>query len=441
MRQDTGVDNTERFPRWLIVGVIASSFGPYLTSGIRTDQVTVFALAVLLAVGAPSMWLRWRPSVMATNLLLVWGLYLAIGVIGSFGAPIISDFPPGSTLAGINRLAIPFAIMLVVWLVITSERREPALLAACRATTILTAINGVVALIGTRVTLDSYLQRFWGAPEPGTSVNELASQLGRISGVFNQPAEAGLMYSIAGVAAVYAHRNNHKRLYVYLIPIFIGGALCVSKVFLLGGAPIILWQVWKTARNRAIPLLVIPAVVIGISQTTLLDSWSGAVYLQRLVRPDSNVGYIDYYSAGRLGSSSSLTTVISQVMDHSPLLGFGARGIAAPYDNGWVEAMAIAGLVGAALYTLASLLLFALTRTLEGAERRLAWGLALGALIASVGVPALTANRSGAILWVLISLLAVRRQPVEPSDKTPSRSRLLSMATGSPGAVPSVKPG
>lgn len=404
------VTTRDRLATLVIVTIVASNFGPYLAGGLRTDQIFIYGAAGAVVILAPWKWLSWRPSRLQINLAAVWVGYALVGVVGSLGAP-IGRFLPGSLLAGLDNLLLPLAVMITVWLVVTPARRERALLGACRALVWLAAANGLLAAIATRADLSTILRPFWAGDiqtGDGLAVAERAAQLGRFSGVFNQPAEAGLMYGLAGLSAVYVYRDRPRRMYLLLVPIFVGGVLCVSKVFLIAAAPLIMWQVWRTARSRIVLVLALGLTSLGLVQSQLFQAWSGGVFLQRLIRPGQN-GYVDYYTAGRLGRGSSLTGVVSEVLEGSPVSGFGLRGLQVAYDNGWVEALVVAGALGAAAYTVVLMLLLLLPRMLSGAERRLAWGIVLTALMASVGVPALTANRSGALLWTIVALLAVAK--------------------------------
>jgi hypothetical protein len=405
----------DRFVNLAVVALVASAFGPYLIGGVRTDQAVAYPLAVSVVLFAPWTWLRWRPTVIATNLFIIWAGYLIAAASGLLGVVAVASWPPGSLFAGLDNLLLPFMVMALVWLLVTPERRDRMLNVACKTLAWCTAANGIIAAVNTRVDLAPFLRPFWaGAGGDGSTVAERAAALGRYSGVFNQPAEAGLMYGLAGLGLLYAYRDRQKLLYLLMIPIFVGGVLCVSKVFLLVGGPIILWQLWRVARSRAVLLLGIAVALLGAAQSRLLQAWSGAEYLQRLIRPQQT-NYVDLYTAGRLGDDSTLSTVASQVWDRAPWLGFGARGLQVAYDNGWVEALVVAGVAGVIAYSAVLLMVLLVPRTLDGPPRRLAWGLALLTIGASVGVPALTANRSGMVLWLLLALLVVRQ--VTPDER------------------------
>jgi hypothetical protein len=140
----------------------------------------------------------------------------------------------------------------------------------------------------------------------------------------------------------------------------------------------------------------------------LFTSWIGTGFLTRLLHPGGD-GSVGLYTAGRLGANSTLRATAEAILGSSPVFGFGAGGLSVAYDNGWIEALAVAGLFGTLLYTAVIATLAAAwwrTRgTLPAAHSRLAGGIILVLAAASMGVPALTANRVATVAWVLITLL------------------------------------
>lgn len=52
------------------------------------------------------------------------------------------------------------------------------------------------------------LMSAWWTGDGGVSTAERAATMGRYSGIFNQPAEAGVAYSLGLIAAVYALRRQ-----------------------------------------------------------------------------------------------------------------------------------------------------------------------------------------------------------------------------------------
>jgi hypothetical protein len=178
--------------------------------------------------------------------------------------------------------------------------------------------------------------------------------------------------------------------------------------------------------RRLVPLGATVGVVL-VADRAFGAQWSGQSYLTRLLDPGGDV--VGQYTAGRIGDGSSLYRTVAVVLHDSPWFGLGAGGLATAYDNAWVEALCMAGLVGAALYTavLVALAVAWLRRRagMDAAAARLAGGLVLVLAGASVGVPALTANRTASVAWLLLTLLLFG---VPTAGRAPSRGPTLQAA-------------
>lgn len=401
------------------VAYVAAFFGPYLAGGIRTEQAVIYGTA-----GCVGLLLAWRwPQVTAPGPLVLalaaWGLMVAVATLGTLGETPFG-WPAGSTVAGLDNLLSPLAVATAVLLLVTPARSDFVLRRVAATVAVLTAANGAVAIAQTRAELTLLLRPFWGADTGLATVSEAAATMGRFSGIFNQPAEAGLMYGLAGLCAVYVWAKKPRVLYPLLVLIFLGGVLCVSKVFLLVGAPLILWQVWRNGNGKVVAVIALALTFLGLRQFGLLAQWTGLDYALRLLNPPEAGGVgglMSFYTAGRLGGqTSTLSQVVDYVLAESPLSGFGAAGMRVPYDNGWVEALVVAGLIGAAAYTLVLVCWFALAVRLDRAHRGFAVCTLLLVVGASTGLPALTANRAGAALWLVLVLLALMLSHQQDQD-------------------------
>ena len=221
--------------KFAVVAVVLAAFGPYIIGGLRTEQVVVYGLLML---ALPLAWPRVRTTPLAALIFVTWFAYALVAVIGAV-APTgyASIFERGSVLSGVDNVVGPLAVMLLVWGTVRPAAASGLLNTASRLIAVAMAVNGILAIAMTRVDLAPYLRRFWAVGSDGFTVAANAATLGRVSGVFNQPAEAGLAYGIAGLAACYVWRERPGRLYLVLIPIILGGLLSVSKVFIFGGLP------------------------------------------------------------------------------------------------------------------------------------------------------------------------------------------------------------
>ncbi|MEE6259052.1 hypothetical protein [Plantactinospora sonchi] len=425
--------------------VTLGAFGPYTTQpGIRTEQIAVYSL---LLVGILSgRRLRITPvGALIAALLVVELLIAAVGVAGPTRI-ILTSIESRSGLAGLDNLLLPIAALALA-LMLAASGAEPRRLIQLVCTVLIVAmcVNTALSVVSMTQDITPLLEIFWGNDATGQSVAERASGMGRLTGIFNQPAEGGALYSLALLGAIYRYRDRMVILVCTGTLLTIGGLLTVSKIFLMIGLPLALWHLVRSFGIVGPRLWALPGallLVVSASQYGLLPAWDGVGYLTRLFRPsDSGSDLIGFYTAGRLGDAPSHLYVWDIVASASPWFGFGAGGVAAAYDNGWIEALAIAGLVGAFIYTavIGCLVLAWFTRqaAMDRATSRFASGLIIVLVGASLGLPALTANRVATIAWLLIGLLLLTpvplRRTVPPTADRPVRSETPATSDGAAG--------
>ena len=151
--------------------------------------------------------------------------------------------------------------------------------------------------------------------------------------------------------------------------------------------------------------LTLTAFLIALSG---LLPWQGRDIIEGLVRPTDDTGLITLYSANRHGEGGSVSAGTSQVLEHSPILGFGFSGADFAYDNAWLQFLVFAGYVGVVLYTFVLAKTLALARRLSRGhqpERILALSLSILATFGGLGGPTLTLNRIGSIMCLLLGFL------------------------------------
>lgn len=388
--------------------VALAAFGPYVTGGVRTEQIAVYSIAaVLLVLTAPLL----RPSGPLVGVVLAWLSYTSAAVLGVLDPPRVEVvWPSGSTFAGLDNLITPLAVVTVaLGLLALGAQRELLLRRAAATTVLMMCANTVAAIMQSR----GVEWTAWWATD-ADSVAMRAGLQGRFSGLLNQPAEAGILYGVALLAAAYLLADRPGRLLLVSTALLYGGALTVSKVFLLVALPVFLWQLLRFREHRAIRLALALCALIGavlLASLGWLPEWAGADQA-RLLLPGQGAGsLLDVVTAGRLGERSTLEPVFRAVYASSPWLGYGAAGLAVPYDNGWLEAMVLAGILGVVCYTLVFIIGWRAWRGMSQSRERSLLGSLLVLLAgASVGVPALTANRAAPIVWLFLALLLSRTE-------------------------------
>jgi hypothetical protein len=274
-------------------------------------------------------------------------------------------------------------------------------------------INTLIAFIESQVDISPWISSFWSSVSSDVSTTTVAgqaAQLGRFTGLINQPSEAGTLYGMAVLAALYLWHRSPKRLILPLVVLTAGGVLTISKIFLFGALPIAIWQVMTLPgpRKTRVGLVALAGAASAASILLgVLPDWTGSTFLAQLANPTGN--YLTFFSANRYGSDTSLSHLVGYVLSTSPWTGFGLQGLVTAYDNGWVQALVFAGLIGVIAYSGVLIVLAHAWWTrrciVPPDEAKFAGGLVLLAIGASAGFPALTGNRVTTVLWILLTLM------------------------------------
>lgn len=405
--------------RFATSAIVIAAFGPYVVGPIRLEQVVTYGL-LLLAL--PIALMSFRPPRWGLAIMGAWLSYMLAACVALAMPPFNrTRWPEGSVVAGLDNLILPVAVMLVVWILVPRSASSDVFDLVVKLVAATACANGILAMIMTRVDLTSVIRPFIAPNDSTRLIADFAMQLGRYSGIFGQPAEAGLVYALGGLAACFGFSKRPLLMYVVLIPIVIGGLVCVSKIFILGGLPLIAWQLWRRRRKVVGPFIAVAAVTATvIGQTAFLADWTGARFLGRLFDVSQTDDLVGLYTADRIGSSSTLEQVIHSIWSNSPIYGFGMGGLRVPYDNGWMEAFTLAGIVGVGCYSITLLIVVLMARSKVGSDTRsYLTGVGLLAIGASIGLPALTANRAGSLLWLVIAVgTVVYRSSESNSDES-----------------------
>lgn len=416
--------------RWWVAGLVLSVFGPYIFGGVRTEQLVVYgsaALAALLSV--PIARARSAEPVPA---LVAWTLLAGLAITGAASPPENrTPYAFGSLAAGIDNLILPFALMVLTWWWVSLSPNLELVGVAARWIVVMMTANAALTLLFFNA-IPAWFQTFWTSDSGGDSVAARAATMGRYTGVFNQPAEAGIAYSLGLFCLVYViHTSEGRRsrsLYflVFGMLLTVGGILTTSKIFLLGGLPVAVYLVLrnKVRRTRLVAFTAIGALSWVLAALAgILPTWSGAAMITRLLGADGQ-SLIRVLTAGRLGDGGTLSASIGSVVEHNLFFGVGAQGLAVAYDSGWVEAFIVAGAAGIASLALVFAILlrkwWRLRLSLPRPEWMLGGAVVLLALGGSVGIPSLTGNRIATLLWVMLGLLVTARSPSPPQSDTGS---------------------
>jgi len=396
----------------LLAGVSGSFFGPYIIGPVRLEHIVIYSLFFFLTCAAifwPTVSGALRKTlvgppfplfVIAWSLLLPLSIFSHIGRFGLEGGWALADF-----LSGLDGIALPIATFVSASVLIELVGRDRAFRIGSSTIVWLMCANAVVSAVfflgGDSSALEPFHQSLTSEID---SVYEVS---GRTTGIFNQPIEASVAYSLAGILAVTKLRSRPVWGFLALALITFGGTIAVSKVFSFGGLFLIVASIALTngARKAAVyTFLVVPAASIAAFRfpivfnhyQRLFDSFSGA--------SDESPLYI--LTSGRnesplVGSADTATRDV--------FFGYGPSGVGGygvTLDTALLQIVSIAGVVGflAWLLTLA----FIIHLTVKQADRDflvLGIGVCIIIIGASFGFEPLSANRSGTVIWTILALL------------------------------------
>ncbi|WBB54456.1 hypothetical protein [Verrucosispora sp. WMMD573] len=411
-----------------IMIIVLATFGPYLAAGIRTEQAAVCAVAGL-ALLAGARHLRKIPA-RAMLVIAAMATYLAVAAFAAIGpSNQATGYGPVGFLAGLDNLLLPVIALTAGYLIAAGhpDRRRLLRVAALTLVAALAANAAVSYLMLMSPGEYDQLLSAWWVGDTGVSTAERATTMGRYSGIFNQPAEAGVAYSLGLIAAVYALRRQPMMLAAAGVVLTIGGLLTASKIFLLIGLPVALWQTWTGSswRTRAGAALAVCGVLAVFDhQARQPDTPIGGVLLGAWLDPGSRSGsLIDLYTASRFGDNSTLSRPVDIVLTHSPWFGFGLDGLRVAYDSAWVEALVMAGIVGvaaqAAIVAALGWCWLGVRRWTDPAVARFGAGVLVVVAAGSLGLPTTTANRISSVVWLLVALSLVSPPSRRWAEKAP----------------------
>lgn len=293
-------------------------------------------------------------------------------------------------------------------------------LGAAKIIVILATGVAMLTLAGTYVPAVMDVITLWVRTEEG-STWMISQDVGRNSGIFNQPLEAGLFYSVALFSFVHVWRwSGWSRwlMTLCLVGILVGGVLTLSKNFLLLGIGLaIVYSLMIGALSGRVAILIgIPLVIFAPAATYQIN----ANYFDSLDRLYRDGGWLAAISAGRFGlDESDVAGLFQELWRSGDWLRGRGLGSHLPLDNGYLEFFYQGGIVALIGYlvSLSSLTIYALAHRAR-TEGQLLLIILVYTWLASLGGPVISAGRANVALLLLVSacLADLRRRPTTYAD-------------------------
>lgn len=414
-----------------ILVLVAMPLLPYLTSGVRVEHLALPALAGWAMLHAR----RIHPD----TVWLVGGILLACLATAVLSRLSYETGMMADPTSQFIRLIMP-AFMLVAFLVNLPQNAECSVMvgkglvlvgAATALFTAATLVNGTAA----------DLLPFW--VQGGEGGTWLSSQdVGRYTGIFNQPIEAGIFYSIALISAVHVWRySDFSRPVIVLCmaAIIFGGSASLSKNFIvLGAAGALGYAFICGLLSRSLALFLAVPILLASPMALERVNFNYITSLQDLYYQG---GVLAALSAGRFGSEEgSVSILLENLIASGDWVTGKGLGSQLPLDNGFLEYFYQGGIISLAGYlvTLATLALIG-WRHRQRADGRLLLIISGYVALASTGGPVLTANRAGVevVLLAVACIIGIRqaiafegRSPAMPTGESERSTNAPARAFG-----------
>lgn len=432
----SGDDSLTALPRRttasLLVSLIAILVvGPYLGHGLRTEHIVVYGSLLLLLVRGEVELRGPALFVLGAQALAFLGVAVSTftapsGTRSSFGFSVVR-----SPLAGADDLLLVMAAVLVgVSLGRTKAGAESALLAVYRGAVVVSVLNLFLQMLQVFGHGQSIFG-FFNRGLVGSQIVRYSQDVGgesvfnwdRYPGIFVQPFEGGVFYGL--VLLLWAFRwGMHRPQFHALFGCIIvsGAALAGSKAVLPAFGVILVAAVF---RWRALPKLrwvsgLAAALPICIGLLFLLR-WLAVDPLERL-RLDQYT-LVSAFTGGRFGSGVAWA-LAGEILRKSPFAGFGFSGYPVPADTMWTGWLSTGGLFAVAMWV--STLMMVAYAAFRWRHELHNVGIALTCFVifAGFGGPALSANRSSSLVWIVLALscLGAWRWPERPAMWRAARS-------------------
>ena len=399
------------------------ALGPYIlpTMGLRLEHFVIYGsflyviFKMLLCINA-----KMDRNVFLLMLLCLANVFWMVVV----SLQNISWASPYRIFAALENFTQPVALIIIIYATMTRldrAARQNLLQVASIAVIVMLCINSVIAILTIFYDTWPFTQYFvvadYGTEGEMATVWERAASMGRFLGIFNQPGEAGLAYSIGSLVWVYLATTS-KRInsiaWVSLILLIIGGSLSVSKSFILGGFPLsMLYWFWTAISQKRIRKSTLIGgmgwFLGGVAVISLFaKSWAGLGFLLRLFDWSyiKDEGAIYIFTGQRYGGDESVINQLARIWSETPVMGFGVplRYISA-LDSAYYEFFIYGGIVGLIFYiAILAVILWVAFRGLRtdselGRLLMALWILIIGA---GIGAGVLTINRSSIFLLVIL---------------------------------------
>lgn len=381
------------------------SLTPYLKQGVRGDSIILMGLLSYMFIRLVLNFNVYRDSffsfIKSTYSLCIALFFLVLSSIINSTTGL--DASPSTMFA---RVLMPVVMFFVFFMFL--KNLQESLKKVAMAIAFVGFLAAIISIYSVFFDSANFLSH-WVSNNEEDSVWVQANSLGRFTGLFNQPLEAGVFFftsSICSLIICHIKKTFDLKYSIFLCFSIIGGLLSLSKNFSLLGIPLLLFFCLKTRMigyKKAI-LIFLPAIILIASYLFIFNN----AYLESFITLYSDDGLLSAVSAGRYGSDGAdVANSFNDVLNGHLGLGFGL-GSKLPLDSGFLEYLYQGGIFSLIGYILFIGRLFIQSVSIKPLlEKNVSFIVCLYMIGASFGGPVITANRANIILILLLSSIVI----------------------------------
>lgn len=382
--------------------ILISSMGPYIIKslGIRLEHILIYFVFI---------WVILNNYKININSFIIFILLIIASII-----PLIGEFISNNNTSNYAQIIagsdnyILFASVFFISATYFNKNKDPDLFFQIVILNLnLLVLNTIIALISTTGLISEILFFFHSTTIENLdigveSVSALSAKMNRFSGIFDQPLEAGLSYSIGMLSSIYIYKIKKITTYkfiIYIIMLNLGGVLTVSKVFIYGGLPLSI--IYYCIINKStISLIFLSLPVIVLTKIVLLMS-GGSDFFERLLDFNNLIDNIIY---GRYDVDSNIIINFEENFKNNLIFGLGYTGRSI-YDSGYFQYFIQGGILQLALQVFLLIYLTLMSRLKSPYFFLLIIFINFQQFMTLLGGPTILSNRSSVYLGIMYACI------------------------------------
>ncbi|WP_139259849.1 hypothetical protein [Flavobacterium xinjiangense] len=383
--------------------IIVSSLGPYIGLGLRAEHLFIYGFFV------PILVLFFLKSSLNKTLL-----YSLLPLLFSLLITLFFDLITGpkireaSIFSNIDNLLEPVLLIFIFSYFLNRSFTEKDFKILLNLIVAISIFAGIISILTIFVDLEFILRFFIADMQGEESLWKQVFSLGRYTGIFSQPLEAGIfftgsLFSLIFLKTTYSMKTWY--FYVAFIVIFVAGSISLSKNFYLLGVVMSFFLYGQLSKWSFKKYLSIILFFLGVTTFIFLFLiFDFGSYLNSLLSLYESDGLASAITAGRFGGSgiTDVELLFNKFLNEGFFMGFGL-GTHLPLDNGFLEFAYQGGvfsLLGYLLFLSYGLIIALIKNAKEPAKFLLI--LIVYVFLSSMGGPVITANRANIIFIFLI---------------------------------------